>query len=84
MAYQKRGFKKKTAEELKKEIDNLTTSIDGKVESYFESPAAIKEHLQFMANFYNYSSRNISLIQNQFSGAVAVGSYDFWKSKDSA
>lgn len=81
MAYQKRGFKKKTAEELKKEIDNLTTSIDGKVESYFESPAAIKEHLQFMANFYNYSSRNISLIQNQFSGAVAVGSYDFWKSK---
>src|SRR5699024_3668586 len=30
---------------------------------------------------YHYSLRNTALIQNQFSGAQAVGSYKFWQEK---
>ena len=34
-----------------------------------------------MSKFYNYSFRNTFLIQEQFKGALAVGSYTFWKEK---
>ena len=34
-----------------------------------------------MSKFYNYSFRNTFLIQEQFKGALAVGSYAFWKEK---
>lgn len=34
-----------------------------------------------MSKFYNYSFRNTFLIQEQFEGALAVGSYAFWKEK---
>ncbi|UDK94876.1 hypothetical protein EYB33_00555 (plasmid) [Lysinibacillus sphaericus] len=34
-----------------------------------------------MSIFYNYSLRNMALIQNQFRGASAVGSFKFWQDK---
>src|SRR5699024_1556334 len=34
-----------------------------------------------MMQFYHYSLRNTALIQNQFSGAQAVGRYKFWQEK---
>ncbi len=34
-----------------------------------------------MAKFYHYSPSNILLIQSQFQGASAVGSFSFWKEK---
>ena len=34
-----------------------------------------------MAKFHNYSYRNSILIEEQFDGAVAVGSFAFWKQK---
>ncbi|PFX72468.1 hypothetical protein COL38_31565, partial [Bacillus toyonensis] len=44
-------------------------------------PGDLKEYLTFMAKFYHYSPSNISLIQSQFQGANAVGSFSFWKEK---
>jgi hypothetical protein len=41
----------------------------------------MKEYLDFMSKFYNYSPRNSALIQKQFRGAEAVGSFTFWKNK---
>jgi Large polyvalent protein associated domain 25/N-terminal domain of anti-restriction factor ArdC/IrrE N-terminal-like domain len=77
----KKIFTRKTPEEKQKEIEELTAAMDEKINSYFESPQKMIEHLAFMSNFYQYSPRNMALIQNQFQGAEAVGSFEFWKSK---
>lgn len=74
-------YKKKTAEEKQKEIEALTKDMKEKVNNFYESEENIVEHLQFMSQFYDYSVRNQLLIQQQFSGAKAVGSFAFWKSK---
>jgi len=76
--------KKKTSEEKMKEIEELTAGMDQQIESYFVSEKAMREHLAFMANFHNYSQRNMTLIDKQFMGAQAVGSFNFWKSKGAA
>ncbi|WP_255287591.1 LPD25 domain-containing protein [Bacillus thuringiensis] len=55
--------------------------MEKSVEGYFRTPGDLKEHLSFMAKFYHYSPTNISLIQSQFQGASAVGSFSFWKEK---
>lgn len=81
MVKTKHKFKAKTAEEREQEIQELTNLMDEKIQSYFESPEAIREHLAFMANFHSYSERNIALMEAQFRGARAVGSFAFWKSK---
>lgn len=71
----------KTAEQLEKELTELTESATAKIDQFFNSKEAIREHLRFMSQFYNFSIRNTMLIQNQFMGASAVGSFQFWKSK---
>ncbi|MDJ0332674.1 ArdC-like ssDNA-binding domain-containing protein [Planococcus sp. S3-L1] len=76
--------KKKTPEEKMKEIEELTAGMDQQIDSYFVSETAMREHLAFMANFYNYSQRNMTLIDKQFMGAEAVGSFNFWKNKGAA
>ena len=76
--------KKKTPEEKMKEIEELTAGMDQQIESYFVSEKALQEHLAFMANFHNYSQRNMVLIDKQFMGAQAVGSFNFWKDKGAA
>ncbi|HBJ1645863.1 TPA: ImmA/IrrE family metallo-endopeptidase [Clostridium botulinum] len=74
-------YKKKTREEKEKEIKLLIEDAENKVNKYFDSSKNIKEYLSFMSKFYNYSLSNTILINNQFSGAIAVGSYAFWKEK---
>src|SRR4051794_9076394 len=81
MAYKKGNYTRKTPEEKQKEIEELSAQMTEKLDSYFESKENILEHLRFMSNFYNYSPRNMALIDNQFKGARAVGSFNFWKSK---
>src|SRR5699024_11659494 len=49
--------------------------------SYFKTYKKMAEHLEFIMQLYHYSLRNTALIQNQFSGAQAVGSYKFWQEK---
>lgn len=75
------AYKKKTFEDKQKEIEELTSKMNEQIESYFVSEEALKEHLAFMSNFHNYSLRNTILIENQFMGAKAVGSFKFWQDK---
>lgn len=77
----KANYKKKTTEQQKAEVVALTENMDKSIESYFHSPENLKEYLGFMAKFYQYSTGNVSLIQEQFRGAQAVGSFKFWKDK---
>lgn len=74
-------YKRKTKEEREQELNELTERMTAQIDSYFISQDALKEHLQFMSNFHNYSPRNMALIESQFKGAQAVGSFNFWKSK---
>lgn len=76
------AFKRKTPEEKQKEIEDLTSSIDGKINDFFENEESILEHMNFMSKFYNYSIQNQMLIQGQFRGAQAVGSFNFWKGQE--
>ena len=75
------AFRKKTKEQKEAEIKTLLENADKEIEKFFDTPEAIKEYLSFMSRFYNYSYNNSILIQRQFKGAQAVGSYAFWKEK---
>lgn len=77
----KKKYQTKSPEEKKEAVQALTKKMEKSVESYFRTPGDLKEYLTFMAKFYHYSPSNISLIQSQFQGASAVGSFSFWKEK---
>lgn len=82
MAYKKKEYKSsKSQEEKRKDIDLLVKQVDEKIDKVFSSSNDLKEYLSFMAKFHNYSYRNSILIEEQFRGAVAVGSFVFWKEK---
>ena len=81
MAYNKKEYKSKSQEEKRKEIDLLVKQANEKIDKVFSSPNDLKEYLSFMAKFHNYSYRNSILIETQFRGAIAVGSFAFWKEK---
>ncbi|EHK2347326.1 MAG: LPD25 domain-containing protein [Clostridium perfringens] len=81
MAYNKKEYKSKSQEEKRKEIDLLVKQANEKIDKVFSSPNDLKEYLSFMAKFHNYSYKNSILIEEQFRGAVAVGSFAFWKEK---
>lgn len=74
-------YVKKTDEEKKEEIKELVSKIEKGVEQYTETPEQLKEYLEFMSKFYNYSLGNTLLVAGQFNGASAVGSFAFWKEK---
>ncbi|MGY1465622.1 LPD25 domain-containing protein (plasmid) [Bacillus toyonensis] len=80
MAY-KRKYPVKSVEQKKEEVQALTKGMEKSIEGYFRTTGDLKEYLSFMAKFYHYSPSNISLIQSQFQGASAVGSFSFWKEK---
>ncbi|MED3541660.1 LPD25 domain-containing protein [Bacillus toyonensis] len=77
----KKKYQTKSPEEKKEAVQALTKKMEKSVEGYFRTPGDLKEYLTFMAKFYHYSPSNISLIQSQFQGATAVGSFSFWKEK---
>ena len=69
--------KMKTNEERKAELEALTEQMEKQIDSYFESPEKIREHLQFLGKLHQYSMRNAVLIESQFPSAVTVSSYRF-------
>ncbi|QEQ20703.1 LPD25 domain-containing protein [Bacillus sp. BS98] len=77
----KKKYQTKSPEEKKEAVQALIKKMEKSVEGYFRTPEDLKEYLTFMAKFYHYSPSNISLIQSQFQGASAVGSFSFWKEK---
>ncbi|QWI41123.1 LPD25 domain-containing protein [Bacillus mycoides] len=77
----KKKYPTKSPEEKKEAVQALTKKMEKSIEGYFRTPGDLKDYLSFMAKFYQYSPSNISLIQSQFQGANAVGSFSFWKEK---
>ena len=77
----KKKYQTKSPEEKKEAVQALTKKMEKSIEGYFRTPEDLKDYLSFMAKFYHYSPSNISLIQSQFEGAKAVGSFSFWKEK---
>ncbi|GAA0106544.1 hypothetical protein UT300013_31680 [Paraclostridium sordellii] len=63
----------------KEKVDLLVENANDTISSYFHSPEDMKKYLDYMSKFYKYSPRNVALIENQFNGARAVGSFKFWK-----
>ena len=76
--YTKKEYAKKDTEQT---VDDIIKATNEKLDSYFTSPKDIKEYLDYMAKFYKYSIGNCSMIQKQFKGALAVGSFKVWKDK---
>lgn len=76
--YTKKEYAKKDTGQT---VDDIIKATNEKLDSYFTSPKDIKEYLDYMAKFYKYSIGNCSMIQKQFKGALAVGSFKFWKDK---
>ncbi|MEB2268486.1 ssDNA-binding domain-containing protein [Priestia megaterium] len=76
-----RTYAKKSVEDKRKEVEELTKGMEEKVEQHFHSVEDLKDYLSFMGKFYQYSMSNTALIQKQFRGAQAVGSFKFWKDK---
>ena len=77
----KKTYNKKSKEDKEKEVNELLEKANEGIEKCFTSPEQFKELINYMSKFYNYSFRNTFLIQEQFEGALAVGSYAFWKEK---
>lgn len=77
----KKTYNKKSKEDKEKEVNELLKKANEGIENYFTTPEHFKELASYMSKFYNYSFRNTFLIQEQFKGALAVGSYAFWKEK---
>ena len=74
----KKEHEKKSAKEV---VDEIIKNTNEKINNYFESEKDLKEYLNYMSKFHKYSIGNCSLIQDQFEGAIAVGSYKFWNEK---
>lgn len=74
-------YKRRSNEDKEKEVNELIEKANEGIENIFTTPEQFKELASYMSRFYNYSIRNTFLIQEQFEGAFAVGSYAFWKEK---
>lgn len=76
-----KAYTKKSAEDKRKEVEELTNGMEKKIEQHFHSAEELKDYLSFMGKFYQYSMSNTALIQEQSFGAQAVGLFKFWKDK---
>ncbi|MDM5335770.1 ArdC-like ssDNA-binding domain-containing protein [Fictibacillus enclensis] len=77
----KAKFTRKTSEERKQEIQELSEKVLAEIQEYSTSPESLLEYADFISRFHSYSINNTMLIQHQFQGAVAVASFKDWKDK---
>lgn len=68
--------------ELNKFIKETSEQALEQLDKFFQSPADIKEYIEFASQFYNYSNRNQMLIANQYNGASIVAPYKKWQQLD--
>jgi hypothetical protein len=72
-------YKKRSVKELRKEVKATSEKMVKDVENYTRSPEQVKEMLDFMSRFHQYSFRNQALIRGQRPGAAAIGSFKKFK-----
>lgn len=73
------NYKRKSPEEKKKEIRDLTKEATEKMKNVSTNPREVKAYLDFMSKFHKYSAKNQTLLNAQYDGANAVGSAKRWK-----
>lgn len=71
----------KSRQEKEEKINKLILEAEDSIEKYCNSEEELKEYLNFTAKLHNYSYHNTALIERQFPGAYAVGSFKFWNDK---
>ncbi|MDM7536362.1 zincin-like metallopeptidase domain-containing protein [Lactococcus lactis] len=52
-----------------------------KIKNYSQDPKEMKEYLDFMSKFPQFSPRNTALLHEQWQGANVVATYDQWRGK---
>ena len=72
-------YRRKTAQEIKAAVQELSQEAKNKVEEYAQDSEGIRAYLDFMSKFYQYSPRNNALIKESFEGALAVKGFKQWK-----
>lgn len=72
-------WQKRTKEEIEQEVQQMTEKSLTYIQNHTKTIEDQLELLRFMDRFYEYSFRNQALIQAQFEGAQAVGSFAFFK-----
>ena len=72
-------YRRKTAQEIKAAVQDLSQEAKNKVEEYAQDSEGIRAYLDFMSKFYQYSPRNNALIKVCFEGALAVKGFKQWK-----
>lgn len=75
-----KAFKKKSAEERKKEMSELMAKLEEGVKGVFDSTEYI-QYLRTMSKFRHYSLNNQLLIWCQCPHATAVAGFNDWKKK---
>ncbi|EHE8186191.1 hypothetical protein JML96_002624, partial [Enterococcus faecalis] len=68
-------WQKRTKEEIEQEVQQMTEKSLTYIQNHTKTIEDQLELLRFMDRFYEYSFRNQALIQAQFEGAQAVGSF---------
>lgn len=77
----KKTYNKKTPEEKKQEIKELSDKVFSRIERYTTSPEDLIEYADYLAMFHSYSANNMALIYEQFGNSRAVASFKDWKDK---
>lgn len=65
-----KGYKKKSLDEKRKEVELLISNVQKRIEKIFDTPENMKEYFSFKIKFYSYSHNNIILMQEQSNGTV--------------
>lgn len=78
---ERRGYAKKTSQELRKETNDLVSAAMENVKNHLNSENDVLEYANFMSQFYDYSFKNTALINKQYPHAVAVAGAKHFKDK---
>lgn len=79
MTYTKKKYTPKTNEQIKEETKEIMDKVLTDITKYYKSPEDMLELANFMAQFSNYSPRNMQLIRSQFESAYACANFKAFK-----
>ncbi|PEM55449.1 ArdC family protein [Bacillus wiedmannii] len=79
MTYKKKKYTPKTKEQIKEETQGIMDKVLTDITKYYKSPEDMLELANFMAQFSNYSPRNMQLIKSQFPHAHACANFKTFK-----
>lgn len=72
------NYSSRSPEERKQEVNKFFEDVKKEINNYTVDEKSLKELLDWQQKFYAYSLGNTILINQQFRGADAVGSFSFW------